>query len=306
MKEKNLTANTKDIVISASLIKELRDATGSAMSSCKQALQEAKGNIEEAIKVLRKASLAQMSIKSQRSANEGIVALAINGNKGAIIEIKFETDFVARNERLQKLAIEAAQLALSYSNLLDLKKAKLESGETLESRISHDIAIIGENIQLNRIRQIKLSNSGVIASYVHNSVAPNLGQIAVLVALEGNIESDKLKTFGKNIAMHIAATNPKFLSSNEVPEDIIMQKKEIFTAQARATGKPEKVIEKMIEGRVSKFLEETVLLEQTFVIDGKSKISEVLSNATKEFGSEIRIIDFSYLKAGEIITEEGL
>ncbi|WP_371219321.1 translation elongation factor Ts [Orientia tsutsugamushi] len=308
MKEKELVVNTKangskseDIVISISLVKKLRDATGAAMTSCKQALQEAKGDIEEAIKVLRKTNLAQMSSKLQRKADEGIVALAVDNNKGAIIEIKFETDFVARNERLQKLATEAVQLALVHDNLTDLKNAKLASGETLESQISQDIAVIGENIQVSRIRQVKLVGNGIIASYIHNSVAPNLGQIAVLVALEGNVESDKLAKLGKNIAMHIAATNPRFLSSNEVPESVIMQEKEIFTAQARATGKPEKVIEKMIEGRVSKFLEETVLLEQAFVIDGKTKISEVLSNAAKELGSEIKITGFSCLKAGEVV-----
>lgn len=308
MKEKELVVNTKtnvskseDVVISISLVKKLRDATGAAMISCKQALQEAKGDIEEAIKVLRKTNLAQMSSKLQRKADEGIVALAVDNNKGAIIEIKFETDFVARNERLQKLAMEAVQLALVHDNLTDLKNAKLSSGETLESQISQDIAVIGENIQVSRIRQVKLVGNGIIASYIHNSVAPNLGQIAVLVALEGNVESDKLTKLGKNIAMHIAATNPRFLSSNEVPESVIMQEKEIFTAQARATGKPEKVIEKMIEGRVSKFLEETVLLEQAFVIDGKTKISEILSNAAKELGSEIKITGFSCLKAGEVV-----
>lgn len=308
MKEKELVVNTKtngskseDVVISISLVKKLRDATGAAMTSCKQALQEAKGDIEEAIKVLRKTNLAQMSSKLQRKADEGIVALAVDNNKGAIIEIKFETDFVARNERLQKLAMEAVQLALVHDNLTDLKNAKLLSGETLESQISQDIAVIGENIQVSRIRQVKLVGNGIIASYIHNSVAPNLGQIAVLVALEGNVESDKLAKLGKNIAMHIAATNPRFLSSNEVPESVIMQEKEIFTAQARATGKPEKVIEKMIEGRVSKFLEETVLLEQAFVIDGKTKISEILSNAAKELGSEIKITGFSCLKAGEVV-----
>lgn len=308
MKEKELVVNTKtngskseDVVISISLVKKLRDATGAAMTSCKQALREAKGDIEEAIKVLRKTNLAQMSSKLQRKADEGIVALAVDNNKGAIIEIKFETDFVARNEKLQKLATEAVQLALVHDNLTDLKNAKLSSGETLESQISQDIAVIGENIQVSRIRQVKLVGNGIIASYIHNSVAPNLGQIAVLVALEGNVESDKLAKLGKNIAMHIAATNPRFLSSNEVPESVIMQEKEIFTAQARATGKPEKVIEKMIEGRVSKFLEETVLLEQAFVIDGKTKISEVLSNAAKELGSEIKITGFSCLKAGEVV-----
>ncbi len=259
-------------VISATAVRDLREKSGAGMMDCKKALEENNGDFEAAVDWLRAKGLSKAAKKADRVAAEGLVAVAISadGKTGALVEVNSETDFVARNETFQRFAYECAQEALTAEHFDALMKIQ-------EDVLVQHIATIGEHMTLRRSAKLSVSN-GVVSAYVHNALAPNLGKIGVLVALEGTA-SDELKALGKQIGMHIAATSPLALSTADVDSSIIDRESAITREQAKEAGKPEGVVEKMVEGRIRKFYEEQVLLEQVFVIDGESKISDLVAKA---------------------------
>ena len=289
--------------VSASLVKDLREKTGAGMMDCKKALVETSGDFEAAVDWLKVKGLAAAAKKASRVASEGLTALEVNGNNAAVIEINSETDFVSRNEIFQSLVRKIAQKAVSCSSLEQLKSTIVETGKTVEDLIIENVATIGEHLTLRRLQTLKV-NDGIIASYVHNAVNDGMGKISVLVALESTGNKDKLMELGKQIAMHIAATKPECLNKESVDQALIQREKDIFTEQSRASGKPDNIIEKMIDGRIRKFLEEIVLLDQVFVIDGKSKISEVVANAAKELGTAVVLTNYARFELGEGIEKE--
>jgi len=289
--------------ISASLVKDLREKTGAGMMDCKKALLETNGDFESAVDWLRTKGLAAAAKKAGRVAAEGLTAVCVKGTQGAAIEINSETDFVSRNEIFQNLVKNVAELAVGLDNIDSLIVAKSQSGKSVEEEIANNVATIGENLSLRRMQTLSVKD-GVIASYVHNSSAENMGMISVLVALESSGDKAKLMETGKQIAMHVAASRPQTLNKEGVSQDMIQREKDIFTEQSRASGKPDDIIAKMIEGRIRKFLEEIVLLDQVFVMDGKTKISDVISLLAKELGTSVELKSYIRFERGEGIEKE--
>ncbi|MEA0970838.1 Elongation factor Ts [Candidatus Megaera venefica] len=289
--------------ISASLVKDLREKTGAGMMDCKKALLETNGDFESAVDWLRTKGLAAAAKKAGRVAAEGLTAVCVKGTQGAAIEINSETDFVSRNEIFQNLVKNVAELAVGLDNIDSLKVAKSQSGKSVEEEIANNVATIGENLSLRRMQTLSVKD-GVIASYVHNSSAENMGMISVLVALESSGDKAKLMETGKQIAMHVAASRPQTLNKEGVSQDMIQREKDIFTEQSRASGKPDDIIAKMIEGRIRKFLEEIVLLDQVFVMDNKTKISDVISLLAKELGTSVELKSYIRFERGEGIEKE--
>lgn len=290
--------------ITAGLVKDLRERTGAGMMDCKRALMEVEGDVEAAVDWLRKKGLAAAAKKAGRVASEGLVGAAIddttNGTAGAVIEINAETDFVARNDKFQNLVRTTALIAAKQDHTVDSLKAAAFPGEspTVDEEITRLIAVIGENMHLRRIVRLSVSQ-GHVASYVHNAVAPNLGKIGVLVALESSGDKTKLADLGKRIAMHVAAANPQALLIENLDPSSLERERTIVTEQARASGRPEEIIAKMVDGRLRKFYEEVVLMEQTFIIDGKTKIREMLENAAKELGAPVHLKAYVRYALGE-------
>ena len=288
--------------ITAAMVKELRETTGAGMLDCKKALVEANGNMEQAVDWLRKKGLASAAKKSSRVAAEGLVSVAVDGNKGAAVEVNSETDFVAKNEIFQEYVEDAAKVALHCNGDVEAMKAfvcpKCSDGKTFGERLTDMIAKIGENMNLRRAKVISVNN-GLVCSYVHNAVRNGLGKIGVLVALESNADKAKLEELGKHIAMHIAATAPIALNIAGVAPEAVEHEKSIFAEQAKASGKPANIIEKMVEGRIRKFYEEVVLEEQAFIMDPDKKIKDIIADAAKECGSEIKLADFVFFKLGD-------
>src|SRR5690349_16449974 len=291
--------------ITASLVKELREKTGAGMMDCKKALTETSGDLEGAVDWLRKKGLAAAAKKAGRVAAEGLVAVATADTVGAVVEVNSETDFVARNERFQAFANEAARQALVGTGEVDalLQAQYPDTGRTFAEEITHMVATIGENMNLRRISRIEVS-SGVVASYVHNALAPNLGKIGVLVGLESTGDRDRLLELGKQIAMHIAAARPEAVNIEDVDSTALDRERNVLADQARASGKPEEIIAKMVEGRLRKYYEEVVLLEQVYVIDGENKVRKVVESVAKEIGAPIKIVGFSRFVLGEGIEKE--
>lgn len=290
---------------SPALIKQLRESTGAGMMDCKKALDEAKGNIEEATDWLRKKGLAAAAKKAGRTAAEGLVAIATSGNTGAIIELNSETDFVARNETFQKLATAIAKLALESKtgDVEKLKNAKLPSGNTVTDEVATAVGSIGENIHLRRCELVSVSK-GAIASYTHNTVIPGAGKIGILVGIESEGDAGKLQEFGKQIAMHIAAARPDSLNVEQLDPEKIKRERAVFKEQAMASGKPADIAEKMVEGRIRKYYEEVVLLEQVYMIDGKTKITDVIKQAEKDIGKPVKITGFVRFQLGEGVEKQ--
>lgn len=284
-------------------IKALRDKTGAGMMDCKKALSESNGDMEEAIVWLRKKGLAAAAKKAGRVAAEGLTAVSVKGNRAVAIELNSETDFVSKNLQFQSLVREIADIAIDTNNIDELKAIKTSSGKTVEELVTENVSTIGENLNLRRIQSVQINN-GFIASYIHNAVADGMGRIAVLVALESEGDQNKLESLGKQIAMHIAAARPIALKQSDVDSSLVEKEKEIFAEQARNSGKPENIIEKMIDGRIRKYYEEVVLLEQVFVIDGKSKIADVVSAFAKDIGASVELVAFARLELGEGIEKE--
>ncbi len=285
--------------ISPALVKELREKTGAGMMDCKKALTETKGDLEAAVDWLRTKGLAAAAKKSGRVAAEGLIAVATKGPSGAIVEVNAETDFVGRNESFQKFAKHVAELAGSVKgNLETLKKQALSSGKTVEEELTHLVATIGENMTLRRAAYLAVPE-GVVVPYIHNATAPGLGRLGVLVALESSAPQDKLEATAKQIAMHVAATQPIATTIAEVDPAEIDRERAIFKEQALASGKPAEFVDKMVEGRLRKFYEEAVLEEQVFVMDGKTRVKDVVAALSKELGKPVKLAGFIRFGLGE-------
>lgn len=288
------------MALSASMVKELREKSGAGMMDCKKALQETDGIMEEAVDWLRKNGLSAVAKKSGRVAAEGLIGVTVKENSGAIIEINSETDFVARNEIFQGFVRTCSELAIDNNNDVNFLKqlAYPNSGRTVEEELTNNIATIGENMNIRRIETLKISN-GVVISYVHNSVKEGLGRLGVLVSIKTDVKSDKLLAVGKQIAMHIAATSPQSLNIEDLDEEIVEREKQILIDQALASGKPKDIAEKMVIGRMQKFYQDVVLNEQTFVIDGETKIKDVIIKLGKDINSKVELTAFKRLTLGE-------
>ncbi|MCW9003608.1 MAG: translation elongation factor Ts [Rhodospirillales bacterium] len=285
--------------ITAALVKDLREKTGAGMMDCKKALTENGGDLEAAVDWLRTKGLAAAAKKAGRVASEGLVAIAASGNVGAVVEVNSETDFVARNEDFQNFVEQVAGVSLAQGGDLEKTKAAAHpEGGTVESQLTDLIATIGENMTFRRSASINVSE-GVIATYMHNALKPTLGKIGVLVGLESSGDKDKLQALGRQIAMHVAAANPQSVSRDDLDPEILNREREVLKEQARESGKPEEIIEKMIEGRVRKFYEEVCLLDQVYVIDGESRVSKILGDAATEIGAPIKLTGFVRFALGE-------
>ena len=292
-------------LITAALVKELRDKTGAGMMDCKNALVETNGNIEESVDWLRKKGISGAEKKSARTAADGVVTVSVSDNAAALVEINSETDFVSRNPDFQKFAKNVSSIALnSGSNLDELKNAKyLDSGKTVKDALTDLIGLIGENIVIRRTVLFN-SSTNILSSYIHGQIDEGLGKIGVILSIESNGSVEKVKEFGKKLAMHIAASKPVAISSKDVDPSIIDRERKILIEQAKDSGKPDNIIEKMVEGRISKFFSEITLLDQTWVMDGESKVSKVIENIEKEISCNIVIKDFKYFILGEGIEIE--
>ena len=270
--------------ITASMVRDLREKTGAGMMDCKKALTEAGGDMETAVDWLRKKGLAAAAKKSGRTAAEGLVGVTSASNKAAMVEVNAETDFVARNEQFQALVEAIAKVALEVGEDLEtIRATKFPGGErTVADEITHLVATIGENMSLRRARVMSVTQ-GVVATYVHNSLRPGLGKIGVLVAIEGTgSEIEVLETLGRQVGMHVAAARPDALDTSGVDPAALEREKAVLTEQARASGKPDAIIEKMVTGRIQKYYEEVVLLEQVWVHDGESRVKAVVKKAGVE------------------------
>lgn len=286
--------------ITAALVKELREISGAGMMDCKKALGETDGEFEAAIDWLRKKGLSAAAKKSGRVAAEGLVAVTVNQTLGSVIEVNAETDFVGRNEKFQEFVSNLATIALSsQANIESLPhEAYPEGGRTVGAQLTHLVATIGENLNLRRISHLQVSE-GVVTSYTHGAVASNLGRICVLVALESSGDTAKLHELGKQIAMHIAAARPEALKREDIDASRLDREREILADQARASGKPEEIVQKMVEGRLRKFYEDVVLLEQTWVLDNESKVVDVLKSAEGDVGAPITLSGFERFELGD-------
>ena len=286
--------------VTAQLVKQLRESTGAGMMDCKKALNETDGDFEAAVDWLRTKGLAAAAKKAGRVASEGLVAVATEGNKGAVVEINSETDFVARNADFQKFAANVADVALNAGEGLDDVAAAdyPGSGKSVAGTLTDLIAVIGENMTFRRTASISVEN-GVVANYVHGAVAPGLGKIGVLVALESTGDADKLQELGKQLAMHIAAAKPESVSRDDLDPALLTREREVLSEQARESGKPAEIIDKMVEGSIRKYYEEVCLLDQTFVIDGETKVSNAVEAAAKDAGGAIKVAGFIRFALGE-------
>jgi elongation factor Ts len=291
--------------ITAAQVKELREKSGAGMMDCKKALSENNGDIEAAVDWLRKKGLAAAAKKAGRVAAEGLVGVAASGNKGAMVEINAETDFVARNDQFQDFVRKTTEIAVSTGGDAEkIKAAAYPGGGTVTEKLTNLIATIGENMSFRRSIGLSVAN-GVVASYVHNATAPGLGKIGVLVAIESTGDKDKLAALGKQLAMHVAAASPMSLSVAELDPAAIERERGVLAEQAKTSGKPDNVIAKMVEGRLRKFYEDVVLLEQVFVVDGESRVSAVVEKAAKELGAPVKVAGFKRFALGEGIEKKA-
>ncbi|KKB78044.1 elongation factor Ts [Devosia soli] len=286
--------------ITAAMVKQLRESTGVGMMDCKKALAETNGDMEAAVDWLRTRGLAKAAKKADRVAAEGLVGVATSGTKAAVVEVNSETDFVARNEQFQNIVGTVAKLALDA----DGDVAKLGempfpgTGHSVQAELTEAIAKIGENMNLRRTTTLSVTD-GVVESYVHNAVKAGLGKIGILVALESTGDKAALSTLGKQLAMHIAATNPLAIDASELDQDVVARERAIILEQVKESGKPADIAEKMVEGRLRKYYEEVTLLAQTFVIDGETKVADAIKNAEKEVGAPVKLTKFARFALGE-------
>ncbi|KQT83438.1 translation elongation factor Ts [Aurantimonas sp. Leaf443] len=291
--------------ISASMVKELREKSGAGMMDCKTALAETNGDMEAAIDWLRKKGIAKADKKSGRTAAEGLVAVASSGTKAVVVEVNSETDFVARNDAFQALVANVAKVALTTDGTVDAVAAATYPGgeKAVSDTIKDAVATIGENMNLRRSTTLSVGD-GIVATYIHNQVADGLGKLGVLVAIESTGDKAALTAFGRQVAMHVAATNPLALTDAEIDPATVEREKAIFSDQARQSGKPEAIVEKMVEGRMRKFYEEVVLLKQNFVINPDLTVEKALAAGEKDFGAPAKIVAFVRFALGEGIERE--
>ncbi|HKX78070.1 MAG TPA: translation elongation factor Ts [Novosphingobium sp.] len=285
-------------------VKNLRERTGAGMMDCKKALAETDGDIEAAVDMLRAKGLAAAAKKSSRTAAEGLVGVAVEGTKGVAVEVNSETDFVAKNDQFQDFVRNATQAALGVGDDVEtLKTAAYPGGGTVGDKLTNNVATIGENQQIRRIKNVAVS-SGMIVPYMHNAAAANLGKIGVLVALESEAGADVLEPLGKQIAMHIAAAFPLALDAGSLDADLIERERKIAAEKAAESGKPAEVQAKMVDGAIAKFAKENALLSQVWVMDNKTPVSQVVEQAGKQAGSRIVLKDFVRFQLGEGIEKQ--
>ncbi|MCH8917151.1 MAG: elongation factor Ts [Proteobacteria bacterium] len=286
--------------ITAALVKELRDKCGAGMMDCKKALTESGGGIEAAVDWLRTKGLAAASKKAGRVAAEGLVACALAAGRGVVVEVNSETDFVARNEDFQGFVAAVAETALGVDGDLErLAAAEFPgAGKPVAEKLADMIAVLGENMTLRRTRGLAVSD-GVVACYVHAAVTPGLGRIGVLVALESTGDKEKLMTLGKQLAMHVAATNPRSVAIDDLDAEVVQRERAVLTDQAKESGRPDDIIAKMVEGRLRKFYQEVVLAEQVFVVDGETKVAKLVEAAAEDVGAAVAIAGFVRFELGE-------
>ena len=286
--------------VTAALVKQLRDQTGAGMMDCKAALTETDGDFEAAVDWLRKKGLAAAAKKAGRVASQGLVGVEVSGRRGAMVEVNSETDFVARNQEFQALVRAITRLALETGGDRDrLMRAKVPAtGRSVADEITQAVAVIGENINLRRSAVLEV-DQGVVGSYVHGALAPGLGTIGVLVGLHSAGEPERLAALGKQLAMHVAAAKPQAVSIDRLDPATLERERAIYADQARASGKPDAIIDKIVEGRVRKFYEEAVLLEQPFVIDPDLKVKDAIDRVAEEIGSSIAVTEFVRFALGE-------
>ncbi len=294
------------VEITAALVQRLRVETGTGMMDCKKALIETDGDMEAAVDWLRTKGLASAAKKASRVASEGLVGVAGGEGGASVVEINAETDFVARNDSFQELVRTVAGLAINHGDSIEsLAQAAYPGGEgAVSDKVTAMIATIGENIQLRRCAALAVEN-GIVASYIHGASAPQLGRIGVLVALESTGDEAKLMTLGKQIAMHVAAARPEALSVEDLDPATVERERNILSEQARESGKPDEIIEKMVQGRLRKYFEEVVLLEQIFVVDGENKLAKVMENAAGDVGASVKISGFVRFALGEGVEKEA-
>jgi len=290
--------------ITAASVKELRERTGAGMMDCKKALAETNGEMEPAIDWLRAKGLAAAAKKAGRTAAEGLVGVIVEGTRGAVVEVNSETDFVAKNEIFQDFVGNVAKLALQHGTDVEaLGAAQYPGGGTVQEKLTDNIAKIGENQSLRRAAVLEVGE-GAVVSYVHNQVAPGLGKIGVLVALESAAPADTLNALGKQIAMHVAAAHPLALSAEELPSQLVERERSIAMEKAKESGKPDNIVEKMVEGSLAKFRKESALLTQLFVMDNKTPVADVVASAAKDAGTGIQLIGFVRFQLGEGIEKQ--
>ena len=296
--------------ITAATVKQLREMTGAGMMDCKTALNETGGDMEAAVDWLRKKGLSKAAKKAGRTAAEGLVAVAIepnaSGATAVVVEVNSETDFVARNEIFQKMVRDIANTAVGVDgDLAKLRAAKFPgSGKSVDEHIAEMVGQIGENMSLRRAQGIVV-DQGVIAAYVHGPVTDGAGKIGVIVGIKSAGDKAKLEAVGKQIAMHVAAARPLAARIEELDPEVVAREKNVLADQARASGKPENIIEKMVEGRLRKLYEESVLLEQIFVIDGETRIAKIIEKAGKDAGAPAELVGFVRLELGEGVDKTG-
>ncbi|MCB1832432.1 MAG: elongation factor Ts [Geminicoccaceae bacterium] len=286
--------------ITAALVKQLREKTGAGMMDCKRALGETDGDMEEAIDWLRKKGLAAAAKKAGRITSEGLIALSLAGNRGAVVEVNSETDFVARNEQFQELVTAIAGVATEARGDLDALLALTlpSTGKSVADSIADAVGVIGENIQLRRTAFLEV-DAGAVGGYVHAQQAPGLGKIGVLVAIASAGDAEQVGELGRQIAMHVAATSPQSVDIASLDPAVVERERNVLADQARASGKPENIIEKMVEGRLRKFYEESVLLEQVYVIDTDKHVKDAVADTAKALGSPVEVRDFVRMALGE-------
>jgi elongation factor Ts len=284
--------------ITAGMVKDLRDKTGAGMMDCKHALGETGGDMEAAIDWLRKKGISKAAKKAGRAAAEGLIGVAVSGNSGALVEVNAETDFVARNEEFKSFVKSASAIALKEGGDLAKLLAAKHGASTVEQTLTELVARIGENMAVRRTVALSV-NPGAVAAYVHNAASPELGKIGVLVALKSTADKDRLAALARQIAMHVAAAAPLAITAEHLSKDVVERERNVQLELARQSGKPEAVIEKMMEGRMRKFYEDTVLLSQTFVIDGETQVGKVLEKASKDFGALVTVEAFVRFQVGE-------
>lgn len=291
--------------ITAAMVKDLREKSGAGMMDCKKALAEANGDMDAALDWLRTKGLAAAQKKSSRTAAEGLVGVATSGTAGAAVEVNSETDFVAKNDQFQAFVRDVTAIALKTSDDVEALKAEaMPQGGTVAEVLTNNVATIGENQSLRRAKRLEVSK-GAVVSYVHNQQAPGLGKIGVLVALESEAADETLQSLGRQLAMHIAAAFPKALNEEDLDEAEIERERAIATEKAAESGKPADIIAKMVEGSIAKYRKEHALVSQLFVIDGKTKISDVVAKAGKDAGAEIKLVDYVRFQLGEGIEKEA-
>jgi elongation factor Ts len=284
--------------ITAQMVKELRERTGAGMMDCKAALQETNGDMEPAVDLLRKKGLAKAAKKAGRIAAEGLIGLAVAGPKGVLVEVNSETDFVARNDLFQGLVKMIANVALTVGTDMEKIKAAKVGHITIADAIADTIAKIGENMTLRRASQLSVG-TGVIASYVHNSVEEGLGKIGVLVALESTGKADELKRFGRMVAMHVAASNPQAIDSSGLDPEVVRREKDVLADKYKAQGKPANVVEKIVESGLKTFYKEVCLLDQAYIHEPDKSVSQAIKEAEGGVGGPIKVTGFVRYALGE-------